>query len=70
MPEKKDRPNNFQIAYAAKKGKFDPKQLRGAAKCLYNTMTEEELAGYARKPSPAVAPVKGQPVRKMRARSS
>lgn len=38
------------MALAAKRGKISPNKLRGPARQMYETMTEEQLAEYARRP--------------------
>jgi len=57
------------MALAAKRGEIDPSTLKGAAKQMYNSMSEEQLHDFAatkRKGKPRYA--KGQPrkVRKVR----
>ncbi len=53
---KKKQPTAFEVALAAKRGDkidgvvVDPKTLRGAAKQLYNEMTEQQLVDYAKRP--------------------
>jgi hypothetical protein len=36
------------MAYAAKKGKIDPKKLKGAAKAMYKSMTKEQLRDFCK----------------------
>lgn len=38
--------SNFELAYGAKTKKIDPETLKGAAKKLYNDLTEEQLKVY------------------------
>jgi len=48
MPaESKSQQEAAAMALAAKRGKIDPKTLKGAAKDMYNSMTEEQLEHYA-----------------------
>jgi len=50
MPLKpKTQPSAFRIALAAKRGKIPQEDLRGAAKYLFNAMSEEELSAYSKK---------------------
>ena len=44
----KTHPNAFNLAYAAKKGTVAKESLRGAAKHLFNTLSEEELSVYTK----------------------
>lgn len=48
MPAKsKAQARASQMALAAKRGEISPKKLKGAAKDMYNSMTEKELQDYA-----------------------
>jgi Protein of unknwon function (DUF3008) len=38
------------MALAAKRGEFDPSRLWGAAREMYETMTEQQLEDYAATP--------------------
>lgn len=49
MPAKsKSQQSAFGIALAAKRGEVPVESLKGAAKHLYRTMSEKQLAEYAR----------------------
>lgn len=38
------------LALSAKRGNTDPKTLTGAAKQMYESMSEQQLADYTKKP--------------------
>jgi hypothetical protein len=38
------------MALAAKRGEVDPKTLQGAAKQMYDSMSEDQLRDFAKKP--------------------
>lgn len=60
----------FGIALAAKRGELPVEQLRGAAKHLYKTMSESELAAYASNPTEQPPKPVGFPIRINNVRSS
>lgn len=68
MPSKKER-KVFGIALAAKRGEHPVESLRGAAKHLFKTMSEKELASYVEAKPPTPAKTSAKPTYKRQARS-
>jgi len=51
MPAKSRRQQKAAgMALAAKRGEISPKELKGAAKEMYKSMSEEQLRKYAKNP--------------------
>jgi len=51
MPAKSKRQRSAAgMALAAKRGDISPKELKGAAKQMYESMSEKQLRDFAKKP--------------------
>jgi hypothetical protein len=51
MPAKSKRQRGAAgMALAAKRGNISPKELKGAAKQMYESMSEKQLRDFAKKP--------------------
>ena len=50
MPYSKDQQTAARIALAAKRGKFNKSDLKGASKSMFRSMTISELEDFAKGP--------------------